>query len=67
LSVHPSSLHFTSLHLFTLTPHLNSLACNYIQWMENVSWIERVKNGEVLHKVTKDVSDVHTVKRSKSN
>ena len=29
-SVHPSSLHFTSLHLFTLTTHLNSLACNYI-------------------------------------
>jgi len=27
---HVSSLHFTSLHLFTLNPHLNSLVCNYI-------------------------------------
>jgi hypothetical protein len=24
------SVHFTSLHLFTLNPHLKSLACNYI-------------------------------------
>jgi len=24
------SVHFTSLHLFTLNPHMNSLACNYI-------------------------------------
>jgi hypothetical protein len=30
MSVYPTSLHFTSLHLFTLSPHLNSLACNYI-------------------------------------
>jgi hypothetical protein len=30
MSVHSTSPHFTSLHLFTLNPHLNSLACNYI-------------------------------------
>jgi len=29
-SVHSISLQFTSFHLFTLVPHLNSLACNYI-------------------------------------
>jgi hypothetical protein len=27
-SVHSTSLHFTLHHLFTLNPHLNSLACN---------------------------------------
>jgi len=30
MSVQSTSLHFTSLYLFTLNPHLNSLACNYI-------------------------------------
>jgi len=30
LTISPKSLPFTLLHLYTLNPHLNSLACNYI-------------------------------------
>ena len=30
LMISPKSLLFTSLHLYTLNPHLNSLDCNYI-------------------------------------
>jgi len=35
--------------------------------MEKVSWIERVKNEVVLHKVMEDRSILHAVKRRKSN
>jgi len=35
--------------------------------MEKVSWIKRVKNGDVLHKVMEDRSILHAVKRRKSN
>jgi len=34
---------------------------------EKISWIERVKNGDVLHIVIEDRSILHAVKRRKSN
>jgi hypothetical protein len=35
--------------------------------MEKITWIDRVKNEEVLHTVKEDRNILHTVKRRKGN
>jgi hypothetical protein len=35
--------------------------------MDKVSWTDRVKNEEVLHRVKEDRNIVHTIKRRKAN
>jgi hypothetical protein len=35
--------------------------------MEKISWTDRVRNEEVLHRVKKERNIVHTVKRRKAN
>jgi hypothetical protein len=35
--------------------------------MEKVSWTDRVRNGEVLHRVKEEGNIVHTIKRKKAN
>jgi hypothetical protein len=35
--------------------------------MENISWTDRVRNEEVLHRVEEERNIVHTIKRRKAN
>jgi hypothetical protein len=35
--------------------------------MEKISWTDRVRNEEVLHRVTEERNIVHTIKRRKAN
>jgi hypothetical protein len=35
--------------------------------MEKISWTDRVRNGEVLHRVKEERNIVHTIKRRKAN
>jgi hypothetical protein len=35
--------------------------------MENISWTDRVRNEEVLHRVKEERNIVHTIKRRKAN
>jgi hypothetical protein len=35
--------------------------------MEKISWTDRVRNGEVLHRVEEERNILHTVKRRKAN
>jgi hypothetical protein len=35
--------------------------------MEKISWTDRVRNEEVLHRVTEERNTVHTIKRRKAN
>jgi hypothetical protein len=35
--------------------------------MQNISWIERVRSKEVLHRVEEERSILHTMKRRKAN
>jgi hypothetical protein len=35
--------------------------------MEKISWIDRVRNEEVLHRVKEERNIVHTIKRRKAN
>jgi hypothetical protein len=35
--------------------------------MEKISWTDRVRNEEVLHRVKEERNIVHTVKRNKAN
>jgi hypothetical protein len=35
--------------------------------MEKISWTDRVRNEEVLHRVKKERNILHTIKRTKAN
>jgi hypothetical protein len=35
--------------------------------MENISWADRVRNGEVLHRVKEERDILQTIKRRKAN
>jgi hypothetical protein len=35
--------------------------------LEKISWPDRVRNGEVLHRVKEERNIVHTIKRRKAN
>jgi hypothetical protein len=35
--------------------------------MEKISWTDRVRNEEVLHRVKEEMNIVHTIKRRKAN
>jgi hypothetical protein len=35
--------------------------------LENISWTNRVRNEEVLHRVKEDRINLHTIKRRKAN
>jgi hypothetical protein len=35
--------------------------------MEKISWTDRVRNEEVLHRVKKERNILHTIKRRKAN
>jgi hypothetical protein len=35
--------------------------------MEKISWTDRVRNEEVLHRVKEERNNVHTIKRRKAN
>jgi hypothetical protein len=35
--------------------------------MEKISWTDRVRNEEVLHRVKEERNNLHTIKRRKAN
>ena len=46
--------------------YLGSFELCYLRWVEKISWTDHLKY-EVLHKVTKERSIIHTIKRSEAN
>jgi hypothetical protein len=47
--------------------YLGSFEMRYWRKMEKVSWIGRVRNEEVLHRVKKERNILHTMKRRKTD
>jgi hypothetical protein len=47
--------------------YLGSFEMSRWRRMEKISWADRVRNEEVLHKVKEESNIVHTIKRMKEN